>query len=261
LSFVILVRGASGAQENDRGCQTTLDVDVRNQRHQPLQTGFCDSPAKIERQRNTRWLGATPSWNLPRRLQQRSEPRRGEPVELEMPDRRGSLAQVTNPTYAADAFLVGHTVTAAQYAPASAAGSEPAGPVGYHIPGLANVPAGPGWMSSTPPTTCSARLSRTLWPTTPRWHARLVATFAAAAGTGAHHIPVTTEGVGHCVDAVPGRCPPSDSGRGVRTQARHGVGTALRKRSVSEDQDVMRARCARSSRTGTALTLTDAQRR
>jgi hypothetical protein len=40
-------------------------------------------------------------------------------------------------------------------------------------PGSPTFPAGPGWMSSMPPTTCSARPSRTLWPTTSRWHAGL----------------------------------------------------------------------------------------
>jgi murein DD-endopeptidase MepM/ murein hydrolase activator NlpD len=54
----------------------------------------------------------------------------------------GTLAQVTDPVYGADTFLLGHTVTAAQSAAARAAGSQPAGPAGYHIPGLANIA---GW--------------------------------------------------------------------------------------------------------------------
>jgi hypothetical protein len=49
---------------------------------------------------------------------------------------------VTDPVYGADTFLLGHTVTAAQSAAAKAAGSQPAGPAGYHIPGLANIA---GW--------------------------------------------------------------------------------------------------------------------
>lgn len=54
----------------------------------------------------------------------------------------GTLAQVNDPAYAADTFLLGHTVTAAQHAAAVGAGVRPAGPIGYHIPGLVDVA---GW--------------------------------------------------------------------------------------------------------------------
>jgi murein DD-endopeptidase MepM/ murein hydrolase activator NlpD len=62
-----------------------------------------------------------------------------------LPGWYGTLAQVTNPAYAAEAFLLGHTVTAEQYAQAVVARTRPAGPVGYHIPGLADVP---NWASN-----------------------------------------------------------------------------------------------------------------
>jgi hypothetical protein len=120
----------------------------------------------------------------------------------------GSLAQVTNPTYAADAFLVGHTVTAAQY---SAAGSEPAGPVGYHIPGLADVPGWAGMDVIAAAHHVQRSAFRDAVADDIPLARRLVATFAAAAGTGVRHIPVTTETAGHCFDAVRSSCPPSDS--------------------------------------------------
>jgi hypothetical protein len=123
----------------------------------------------------------------------------------------GSLAQVTNPTYAADALLLGHTVTAAQYAAARAAGSEPAGPVGYHIPGLADVP---GW-AGMDVVDAAHHVQRSAFPDAVAddipLARRLVATFAAAAGSGVHQLSLTTEAAGHCVDAVASSCPPSGS--------------------------------------------------
>jgi hypothetical protein len=108
-------------------------------------------------------------------------------------------------------LLLGHTVTAAQYAAARAAGSEPAGPVGYHIPGLADVP---GW-AGMDVVDAAHHVQRSAFPDTVaddiQLARRLVATFAAAAGTGVHQIPVTTEAAGHCVDAVASSCPPSGS--------------------------------------------------
>lgn len=50
----------------------------------------------------------------------------------------GTLAQVTDPAYAARTFFLGKTLTAADVKGAPA----PAGPTGYHIPGLADVD---GW--------------------------------------------------------------------------------------------------------------------
>jgi hypothetical protein len=50
LCFVILVEGASGAQDNDRGWQTTLDIDVPDQRHRALSSrglGVTDEDRKI----------------------------------------------------------------------------------------------------------------------------------------------------------------------------------------------------------------------
>ncbi|OYO15521.1 hypothetical protein CGZ98_03690 [Enemella evansiae] len=46
---------------------------------------------------------------------------------------------LTNPVRAAEIFLNGHTVTAQEVEWARAAGDEPAGPAGYHIPGLKDI--------------------------------------------------------------------------------------------------------------------------
>ncbi|WP_188897512.1 M23 family metallopeptidase [Microlunatus endophyticus] len=56
--------------------------------------------------------------------------------QRQLPGWYGTLAQVTNPAYAATTFFLGHTITAAQ---AVAAGTRPAGAAGYHITGLADV--------------------------------------------------------------------------------------------------------------------------
>jgi murein DD-endopeptidase MepM/ murein hydrolase activator NlpD len=112
----------------------------RAQRHAGKLDGKPDQAAiiaiAVASQEST--LGAHPAINRPNRdgdagpFQQRAKP-----------GWYGSLAQVTDPVYAADTFLLGHTVTSAQHAAARAAGSQPAGPVGYHIPGLANVASWP----------------------------------------------------------------------------------------------------------------------
>jgi murein DD-endopeptidase MepM/ murein hydrolase activator NlpD len=80
-------------------------------------------------------LGANPSINRPN-----ADGDAGPFQQRTLPGWYGTLAQVTDPTYAANTFLLGHTVTARQYAQAIAAGSRPAGRAGYHIPGLADVP-------------------------------------------------------------------------------------------------------------------------
>lgn len=54
----------------------------------------------------------------------------------------GTLAQVLNPTYAADRFFLGKVITQADVQAAHRAGTRPAGPVGYKIPGLVDVT---GW--------------------------------------------------------------------------------------------------------------------
>lgn len=132
----------------------------------------------------------------------------------------GTLTQVTNPGYTADTFLLGHTVTTAQYAAAVAAGSPPAGPPGYHLPGLADVA---GW-AQMDIIEAADRVQRSAFPDAVADDIpvarKLVAAFAAA-------------GAGRTVDAAmlsavsstpecesspsTGACPPSGS------PAEHGV--------------------------------------
>ena len=61
-----------------------------------------------------------------------------------LPGWYGTLAQVNNPEYAFTVFFTGRTVTGADVDLARAAGVEPAGPAGYHIPGLVDIA---GWTS------------------------------------------------------------------------------------------------------------------
>jgi hypothetical protein len=83
-------------------------------------------------------LGANPAINLPN-----ADGDAGPFQQRTLPGWYGTLAQVTDPAYAANTFLLGHTVTREQYAQAVAAGTRPAGRSGYHIPGLADVPNWP----------------------------------------------------------------------------------------------------------------------
>ncbi|QGN34469.1 M23 family metallopeptidase [Microlunatus sp. Gsoil 973] len=80
-------------------------------------------------------LGANPTINRPN-----ADGDAGPFQQRTIPGWYGSLAQVTDPAYGASSFLLGHTVTAEQYAQAITAGTRPAGRTGYHIPGLADVP-------------------------------------------------------------------------------------------------------------------------
>lgn len=59
----------------------------------------------------------------------------------------GTLSEVSDPVYATRTFLLGHTVSASEYDRASRIGTLPAGPAGYHLPGLADVP---GWEDMDP---------------------------------------------------------------------------------------------------------------
>lgn len=73
----------------------------------------------------------------------------------------GTLKQVQNDAYATKGFLLGHTVTKAEHAAAVKAGSTPAGPAGYHLPGLADVD---GWDSMSAVAAAHA-VQRSVFPT------------------------------------------------------------------------------------------------
>jgi murein DD-endopeptidase MepM/ murein hydrolase activator NlpD len=108
----------------------------RAQRHARKLDGGPDQAAiiaiAVASQEST--LGAHPTINRPN-----SDGDAGPFQQRAKPGWYGTLAQVTDPVYAADTFLLGHTVTSSQHAAARAAGSQPAGPIGYHIPGLADI--------------------------------------------------------------------------------------------------------------------------
>jgi hypothetical protein len=81
----------------------------------------------------------------------------------------GTLAQVTQVGYAARVFLRGKEVTAADVAAARRAGSGPAGPVGYTIPGLKQVR---GW-ENMPITVAAQKVQRSAFPDAYAKHERI----------------------------------------------------------------------------------------
>lgn len=83
---------------------------------------------------------------------------------------------------AARTFFLGHTVTQQAWSAAQRSGRSPAGPVGYHIPGLVDVP---GW-EQLPLTVAAQKVQRSAYPDAYAKHeptaATLVQRFAAEAG-------------------------------------------------------------------------------
>ena len=156
-------------------------------------------------------LGANPSISHPN-----GDGDAGPFQQRTLPGWYGTLAQVTDPTYAADTFLLGHTVTAAEYREAQAAGTRPAGPAGYHIPGLADVN---GW-AGLDIIDAAHRVQRSAFPDAVADDipvARtLVAKFSAAgggaqAGAEAAMTASTAPGCSDTAPGVVGQCPPSGS--------------------------------------------------
>lgn len=155
-------------------------------------------------------LGAHPAINRPNQdgdagpFQQRAKP-----------GWYGTLAQVTDPVYAADTFLLGHTVTAAQHAAAVATRSQPAGPVGYHIPGLANVAS---W-ASLDIIDAAHRVQRSAFPDAIAddlpLARRLIDRFTSdstASPDGQAVAAIEESEPADCgSEATPTRCPPTDS--------------------------------------------------
>ena len=75
----------------------------------------------------------------------------------------GTIDQVNDPAYGTRIFLLGKKVTAADVAAARRAGSQPAGPVGYTIPGLKQVNGWPRLSISE----ASHRIQRSAYPQMP----------------------------------------------------------------------------------------------
>ena len=87
----------------------------------------------------------------------------------------GTLAQVNQVGYAARVFLRGKVVTAADAAAARRAGSAPAGPAGYTIPGLKQVR---GW-DNMPITVAAQKVQRSAFPDAYAKHERISRTLLA----------------------------------------------------------------------------------
>lgn len=72
-----------------------------------------------------------------------------------------NIRALNDPATAARTFFLGHKVTAPAHAAARAAGTSPAGPVGYQIPGLNDIA---GWRSM-PVTAAAQAVQRSAYPT------------------------------------------------------------------------------------------------
>ena len=124
-----------------------------------------------------------------------------------LPGWYGTLAQVNDPSYAFTVFFTGRTVTDADVQAAQAAGVRPAGPAGYHIPGLTNIA---DWQA-LPVTEAAQAVQRSAFPTAYARHERtarqLVSMFRA--GTLRPGGAVELIDGGECGPSIVGDCPPS----------------------------------------------------
>ena len=92
-----------------------------------------------------------------------------------LPGWYGTLAQVRDVGYGARVFLRGKTVSAADVAAARANGSGPAGPSGYTIPGLKQIP---GW-PDLPITVAAQRVQRSAFPSAYAQHEQIARSLLA----------------------------------------------------------------------------------
>jgi len=125
-------------------------------------------------------LGADPTMTRPN-----SDGDAGVFQQRVLPGWYGTLDQVLDVGYATRTFLLGHTVTGDQVAAARAAGVTPAGPVGYIIPGLVQIP---GWQQLSL-TQAAQAVQRSAFPDAYARHEQtalaLVATFTTGTPTAA----------------------------------------------------------------------------
>lgn len=118
-------------------------------------------------------LGSHPGINKPNRdgdagpFQQRT-----------LPGWYGTLKQVNDPAYAAKTFFVGHTITTAEYN--STTRHTPAGGIGYHLPGLADVK---GWAHMSAIDAAHA-VQRSAFPTAIKNHLPVARQLVAAFRSG-----------------------------------------------------------------------------
>ena len=123
-------------------------------------------------------------------------------------------------------------------------GTRPAGPAGYHIPGLADVAgwAGPRHHRRGPPGPAIRLPRRGRRRHPPR--TRLVACFAgsrAGRSRGATVASRSPSRVADCeTDAAPTTCPPTGSPGERAPQAGHAAGAPMRQADLPQDQDVLR---------------------
>lgn len=200
------VEGLSAAQ-----VRLAKTIWIRAQAHVAQLGGHADQAAVIAiavaSQEST--LGANPSIARPN-----ADGDAGPFQQRTKPGWYGTLAQVTDPAYAADTFLLGHTVTPAQSAAARAAGTRPAGPTGYHIPGLVNVA---GW-ANMDIIEAADHVQRSAFPDAVSddipLARRLVTLVSFDVGNSAvdeiqqNALSDSTAG---CDNAAPSNCPPTDS--------------------------------------------------
>lgn len=133
------------------------------------------SPAKIDRAvlvalvtaKQESQLGAYPGIERPN-----GDGDAGVFQQRQRPGWYGTLAQVTRVDYAARIFLGGKKLAAADVAAARRAGSTPAGPVGYTIPGLQQVRR---W-ETLPLTVAAQRVQRSAFPDAYAQHERIATT-------------------------------------------------------------------------------------
>jgi murein DD-endopeptidase MepM/ murein hydrolase activator NlpD len=92
-----------------------------------------------------------------------------------LPGWYGTLAQVRDVGYGARVFLRGKTVSAADVAAARANGTGPAGPSGYTIPGLKQIP---GW-PDLPITVAAQRVQRSAFPSAYAQHEQIARSLLA----------------------------------------------------------------------------------
>lgn len=116
-----------------------------------------------------------------------------------LPGWYGTLAQVNDPEYAFRTFFTGRTVTAAGVQAAKRAGVSPAGPVGYHIPGLVNIK---GWRNM-PVTQAAQAVQRSAFPNAYAKHERTARQLVSMFRTG----QVTNGGTTDLIDG--GECGPT----------------------------------------------------
>jgi hypothetical protein len=125
-----------------------------------------------------------------------------------LPGWYGTLAQVRDVGYGARVFLRGKVVTAADVAAARANGTRPAGPAGYTIPGLKQIP---GW-PDLPITVAAQRVQRSAFPNAYAQHEQiarsLLAVFKDKVDPQSAEAMITGESV-MCGPTDAMSCPPS----------------------------------------------------